>query len=99
MIDKEELFASLESSGEKTVREKLAQKVYGPQKIDLVHEWLRQKEELRINEATSRADSAASRAESATLEQLRLTRRANIAAYIAAAAAITTIAIEIIKSS
>jgi hypothetical protein len=103
MPDKDALFSKLASAGEKSVREKLAQGVYGPDKINLVHEWLRQREEERINDATSRAASAASRAEAATSEQLRLTRSATRAAWIAAMAAIIAIIVpiilEIIKTS
>jgi len=102
MINKDALFSELESTGEKSVREKLAQGVYGSHKIHLIFEWLRQKEEERINAAISRADAAASRAESTTIEQLRHTRSATIAAWIAAIAAIVspiivTIITEILK--
>ena len=46
-IDKEELFKKLDEAGEKEVREKLAQGVYGAAKVGLVQEWLRQQEEAR----------------------------------------------------
>lgn len=101
--NKEVFFAALESVGEKTVRENLAQRVYGSDKISLINEWLRQQQERRINEATSAAREAASRAEAATSkqlelteEQLRLTRSANRAAWIAAIAAIIAIIVTII---
>jgi len=96
--NKDEFYTKLESTGEKSVREKLAQGVYGSEKIPLINEWLRQQEEKRIEEATSRANLAASRAEEATIEQLRLTRSAVRATWLAASAAILIpIIIEIIK--
>lgn len=89
--DKNKLFSELDVMGEQTVRERLAQGVFHKDKMPLVHEWLRQREEERINAATSRAESAASRAD-------RRARSANLAAWIAAIAAIITIIAEVIHS-
>ncbi len=49
-VDKDKLFSNLASEGEKAVREKLAQGIYGSQKEQLVYEWLRQQDEVRNNE-------------------------------------------------
>jgi hypothetical protein len=98
MLDKETEFKKFKSAGEKAVREKIALNSYNQDRKRLAHEWLRQKEEVRINLATSRAEDAASRAESMADEQLRLSKSANraawhaaIAAWIAAITAIITI--------
>ncbi|MBK8016115.1 MAG: hypothetical protein IPK20_04935 [Betaproteobacteria bacterium] len=72
--DAEELFAKLEQEGEPTVRTRLAQGVYGQQKTPLVIEWLHQKEQ-------SRADILAN-------ENLKTTKSAHMAAWVAACAAV-----------
>jgi len=96
ITDIEKFFSELAIIGESNVRTRLAQGIYGQNKIPLIHEWLRKEEEKRINLATSRAESAASRAEVATLEQLRIARSAKNAAWIAAIVAIIGITISII---
>lgn len=74
-IDVEALWAELDELGEESVRHNLAKKVYreGQPKIELVREWLRQREEARM-EASSR-------------EQMRIARSAKNAAWMAAIAA------------
>lgn len=54
--DKDELFAKLDVLGEKAVREKLAQKVYGIKKIPLIQEWLHQLESSRSDEILDRQE-------------------------------------------
>ncbi|MBU0477902.1 hypothetical protein KKC91_04985 [bacterium] len=80
-IDPKVLFPILENTGESQVRIKLAQGVYGEEKIPIVYEWLRIKDEERINLSSSRNKAAA-------LEQLRIASSAKNAAWIAAIAAI-----------
>ena len=72
----EELFAKLEQEGEPTVRTRLAQGVYGQQKTPLVIEWLHQKEQFR-------ADILAN-------ENLKTTKSAHLAAWVAACAAVVS---------
>ncbi len=57
MIDKEKLYASLNSQGTKTVREKVALGVFGRAKLKLIEEWLCQQDELRLSEAASKTSS------------------------------------------
>ena len=80
-IDPKVLFPILENTGEPQVRIKLAQGVYGEKKIPIVYEWLRIKDEERINLSSSCNKAAA-------LEQLRIASSARNAAWIAAIAAI-----------
>jgi hypothetical protein len=100
--DTHAFFSTLEDAREKTVRERLPQGVYAKEKHQLIHKWLRKQDAERISTAAKRAEVAAARTEEiasserefsrATISrQLRLTRRANIAAYTAAAAVIVSI--------
>lgn len=74
--DAENLFAELEQGGEPTVRNRLAQGVYGQHKTPLVIEWLHQKEQAR-------ADLLAN-------ENLKTTKSAHKAAWVAACAAVAS---------
>jgi hypothetical protein len=48
-------YAELESTGEMTVRDKLSQGAYAPNKHLLIQEWLRRKSDERQEEAARRA--------------------------------------------
>lgn len=74
-VDRDKLFASLESQGEPKVREDLASgAVYGGDKAGLVELWLARKDRAR--------------AEASNLEQRNIARSAKNAAWAAAIAAI-----------
>lgn len=73
ITDKDKFFAKLEAIGEQTVREKLAQGVYGQGKIPLIEEWLRQLD-------ASRSEGTLSRQEERDLEGNELAREANAVA-------------------
>ena len=62
-IDKEQLWRSLAETGETSVRERLAQGVYAPErKRELIKEWLRQQESARLDAAIARTESREERA-------------------------------------
>ena len=63
-VDKERLFKKLEHVGEYVVRENLENGVYGPNRRELVEEWLEQfdetdEQELVVEEASDDADALA----------------------------------------
>jgi hypothetical protein len=89
MLDKKAEFKKFSSAGEKAVHEKIAQGIYNPERAKLAYEWLRQMDVDRINKIASRAEDAAIRAETIASKQLRLSKSAKTAAWIAAIAAIT----------
>ena len=69
-VDKDRLYKKLEHVGEHVVRENLAKGIYGPPKIPLIEEWLRQCD-------VERESAAAQRAEKREEEALELAREAN----------------------
>lgn len=73
-IIKEELFAKLDENGEVHVREELAAGSYGAQKIGLVQEWLRKKDQVRESNQHS--------------ENLNVAKSATKAAWVAGIAAV-----------
>ncbi len=70
ITDKDKFFVELEAVGEQTVREKLAQGVYGQGKIALINEWLRKLD-------ASRSEGTLLRQEERDLEANDLAREAN----------------------
>ena len=75
--DKEKLFKEFEASGERLVRENLAQSLYRTEKQPLAEEWLRQKQDARIEASNQRSEAALARAELRDEEGLSLARDAN----------------------
>jgi len=73
-IKKEELFAKLDEDGEEHVREELAAGHYGAQKIGLIEEWLRKKDQSRNDQQHS--------------ENIGVAKSATRAAWVAGAAAV-----------
>ena len=57
--DKEKLRAELKETGEKEVREKLSQGVYGSWKVETIKNWLREKEEERASVTVGEAKTHA----------------------------------------
>jgi hypothetical protein len=80
---KDQLWASLNDLGEDKVRERLATHVYGKvgDKRALVEEWLRRKDQERVEAAQARKSAS-------SLEANRIARSAKNAAWIAAIVAI-----------
>ena len=106
MIDKQMFFEKLESSGEKDVRERLAQGVFSKDKHPLIQEWLRSKEESiesyasrrredREEEYNSLAREANEIARSALKRAEDANRLAIIANAIAIISAISTVIIAV----
>lgn len=90
-----ELWPKLEAEGELAVRQRLADKVYAPDDVASVEEWLRQQEARRaeiVEHAQRSIDRESLRlaeeANSISREANRLAGRANIVAWIALAVAI-----------
>lgn len=75
--DKEELFAKLSELGEEKVRENLASKIYGSNKIALVNEWLRKQEENQYQEKSDLETSFIEQELSEAKQANRLAREAN----------------------
>ena len=101
--DKDKLFSELNALGEKSVREKLAQRVYHKDKVPLIQEWLKSLESSRSEEtllrqaereleANSIARSASERAE----EAIRIARDARNISIVALIISIIAIIISII---
>jgi len=82
MFDAQELKRRLEQTGESKVRERLASNVYGLEEKGIVEEWLLSKEGKRNEERLN--------------ENIRLTKSAKCAAWIAAIAALIGAAVAII---
>jgi hypothetical protein len=80
-LDKDEQWHIFGSLGEQTVRERIAQGVFGEERQRLAEEWLREQEKTRSNGASSRREVS-------TAEHFRIARSARTAAWIAAAAPI-----------
>ena len=76
-VDKERLFKKLEHVGEYVVRENLENGVYGPNRRELVEEWLEQfdetdEQELIAEEAVETADAFAGETEQAPVKAVPL---------------------------
>ncbi len=83
-LDKDELRKQLDELGEQQVRENLAQKIYGEKKIPLVNEWLRQKEEEERNTQREKGEREH------RAEEIRVSKSARNAAWLAAIAAVVS---------
>jgi len=92
MITADELWPTLDATGEGEVRKKLAQGVYGRQKIPLVKAWLDRKDRERADAAGQDRDSReeetlklSAEANSIARESNAISRRSNVAAWVAVA--------------
>jgi hypothetical protein len=88
ITDKDKFFTKLTQTGEKAVRENLAQKIYGTNKIALVQEWLNQLESSRSEEVLERKEHREEEGLSIAREALRQAKVSKIIAIVAIIASI-----------
>ena len=85
MISPEELWPTLESLGEAEVRKRLAQGVYGEQKIPVIREWLATKEAAKQDNRESQSLNLAEEANSIAAKANSISRQSNVIAWVALA--------------
>jgi hypothetical protein len=105
MITADELWPKLDADGEDKVREKLAQGVYGQQKIPLVNEWLARKDRQRADAANQHRDARedetlklSAEANSIARESNAISRRSNVAAWVAVAISVVALLVAIVSA-
>lgn len=108
--DKDKLFSELNALGEKSVREKLAQRVYHKDKVPLIQEWLKSlvssrseetllrqaARELEANSIAREANSIARSASERAEEAIRIARDERNISIVALIISIIAIIISII---
>ena len=78
ITDVDKFYAELESTGEMTVRDKLAQGAYAPKKHLLIQEWLRRKSDERLEAAALRSEAREEETLSISRNALRISEEANL---------------------
>lgn len=93
---KEQFWAGLEKLGEDVVRERIIAKTYNDVRRGLAEEWLRLREEERMEASQSEQIDIARSAKDAAWEAARAAHNANIIATLALIAAAIAIAVSIL---
>lgn len=83
MISADQFWPTLDALGEEEVRRRLAQRVYGQQKIPLVQAWLARRESEHAEAAAQRQEIRANEALRLSAEGNSLARGSKAAAWVA----------------